>query len=73
MTMVGGCRTPWDKMKEEINGVEEARTFARKHFAGGADLVKLYMTTLLEENVAEYLEGPYPCPMTPPIRAGGAH
>lgn len=56
MTMVGGCRTPWDKMKEEINGIEEARAFARRHFAKGADLIKLYMTTLLEENVSEYLE-----------------
>ena len=56
MTMVGGCRVPWDKMKEEINGVDEARAFTRKHLAHGVDVIKLYMTTLLEENVAEYLE-----------------
>lgn len=56
MTMVGGCRVPWDKMKEEVNGVDEARAFTRKKLAAGADVVKLYMTTLLEENVAEYLE-----------------
>ena len=35
MHIVGGCRTPSDKWRK-INGVEEARTFARKHFAGGA-------------------------------------
>lgn len=56
MTMVGGRRTPWDFMKEEVNGVDEARRFARTHFQRGADLVKLYCTTLLEANVADYLE-----------------
>ncbi|MFW5714100.1 MAG: amidohydrolase family protein [Brevefilum sp.] len=56
MTMVGGCRVPWDKMKEEINGPNEALTFTRKHLARGVDVIKLYMTTLLEENVADYLE-----------------
>lgn len=55
MTMVGGRRTPWDFMKEEINGADEARQFARKHFQRGADLIKLYCTTLLEANVADYL------------------
>jgi imidazolonepropionase-like amidohydrolase len=55
MTMVGGRRTPWDFMKEEINGVDEARAWARRHFGRGADLVKLYCTTLLETNVADYL------------------
>jgi predicted amidohydrolase YtcJ len=55
MTMVGGRRTPWDFMKEEINGVEEARRWTRTHFQRGADLVKLYCTTLLEANVADYL------------------
>lgn len=55
MTMVGGRRTPYDFMKEEINGADEARQFARRHFATGADLVKLYCTTLLEANVADYL------------------
>lgn len=55
MTMVGGRRTPWDFMKEEVNGVEEARRWARAHFQRGADLVKLYCTTLLEANVADYL------------------
>jgi imidazolonepropionase-like amidohydrolase len=55
MTMVGGKRTPWDYMKEEINGAEEARSFTRKHLQRGADVIKLYSTTLLEENVDEYL------------------
>ena len=55
MTMVGGRRTPWDYMKEEINGVEEARQFARRHLERGVDVIKLYCTTLLEANVADYL------------------
>jgi imidazolonepropionase-like amidohydrolase len=55
MTMVGGRRTPWDFMKEEVNGVDEARRFARRHYQTGADLIKLYCTTLLEANVADYL------------------
>lgn len=55
MTMVGGKRTPWDFMKEEINGVDEARRFARNHFQAGMDILKLYCTTLLEANVADYL------------------
>ncbi len=55
MTMVGGRRTPWDFMKEEINGVDEARRFARNHFQRGMDVLKLYCTTLLEANVADYL------------------
>lgn len=55
MTMVGGRRTPWDFLKEEINGVDEARRWARHHFQNGADLVKLYCTTLLEADVADYL------------------
>lgn len=55
MTMVGGRRTAWDFLKEEVNGVDEARRFARQHFQRGADLIKLYCTTLLEANVADYL------------------
>lgn len=55
MTMVGGKRTASDFMKEEVNGVEEARRFARTHFQRGADVIKLYCTTLLEANVADYL------------------
>jgi imidazolonepropionase-like amidohydrolase len=55
MTMVGGCRTPWDYMKEEINGVDEARRFARTHLQRDVDVIKLYCTTLLEANVADYL------------------
>ncbi|MDZ4763143.1 MAG: amidohydrolase family protein [Chloroflexota bacterium] len=55
MTMVGGRRTAWDFMKEEVNGVEEARRFARAHLQRGADVIKLYCTTLLEANVADYL------------------
>lgn len=55
MTMVGGRRNPWDYMKEEINGVEEARSFARRHIQRGVDVIKLYCTTLLEANVADYL------------------
>jgi len=56
MTMVGGRRTPWDHMKEEINGAVEARQFARRHLQRGVDVIKLYCTTLLEANVADYLE-----------------
>ncbi len=55
MTMVGGRRTASDFLKEEINGVDEARRFARQHFQRGADVIKLYCTTLLEANVADYL------------------
>lgn len=55
MTMVGGRRNAWDFMKEEINGPDEARRWTRAHLGRGADLVKLYCTTLLEENVADYL------------------
>ncbi|MBK8020588.1 MAG: amidohydrolase family protein [Chloroflexi bacterium] len=55
MTMSGGRRTPWDFMKEEINGADEARRFARNHLQRGADVIKLYCTTLLEANVADYL------------------
>jgi imidazolonepropionase-like amidohydrolase len=55
MTMVGGRRNAWDFMKEEINGADEARRWTRAHLGRGADLVKLYCTTLLEENVGDYL------------------
>lgn len=55
MTMVGGRRTPWDTMKEEINGAEQARQFARTHLQRGVDVIKLYCTTLLEADVADYL------------------
>jgi|GEM_PF-317830 len=55
MTMVGGKRTPWDFMKEEVNGAEEARRFARTHLGRDVDLIKFYCTTLLEKNVADYL------------------
>lgn len=55
MTMVGGKRTPWDFMKEEVNGPDEARRFARRHFQAGMDVLKLYCTTLLEADVANYL------------------
>ncbi len=56
MTMTGGKRTPWDVLKEEVSGAAEARRWSRAHFARGADLVKLYCTTLLEEDVAGYLK-----------------
>ncbi len=56
MTMVGGRRTPWDYMKEEINGPEEARSWVRMHLQRDVDVIKLYCTTLLEANVADYLE-----------------
>ena len=55
MTMTGGKRTPWDHMKEEISGADEARKWARTQIKNGADLIKLYCTTLLEEDVATYL------------------
>ncbi|MGL4650765.1 MAG: amidohydrolase family protein [Caldilineaceae bacterium] len=55
MTMTGGKRTPWDAMKDEVSGPEEARRWARLHIKEGADVVKLYCTTLLEEDVATYL------------------
>jgi imidazolonepropionase-like amidohydrolase len=55
MTMTGGKRTPWDFMKDEVSGADEARRWARAHIKEGADLVKLYCTTLLEEDVATYL------------------
>lgn len=55
MTMTGGKRTPWDHMKDEISGADEARRWTRAHIKEGADLVKLYCTTLLEEDVATYL------------------
>jgi len=55
MTMTGGKRTPWDHMKDEISGADEARRWARTHIKEGADLIKLYCTTLLEEDVATYL------------------
>ncbi len=55
MTMTGGRRTPWDFLKEEINGIDEARRFARRQFQRGMDVIKLYCITLLEANVADYL------------------
>jgi imidazolonepropionase-like amidohydrolase len=55
MTMTGGRRTPWDYLKEEVSGADEARRWTRTHLKNGADLVKLYCTTLLEEDVATYL------------------
>ncbi|MBM4429118.1 MAG: amidohydrolase family protein [Chloroflexi bacterium] len=55
MTMTGGRRTPWDVMKDEVTGADEARRWARGHLQEGADLIKLYCTTLLEEDVADYL------------------
>lgn len=55
MTMTGGKRTPWDFMKEEVSGADDARRWTRSHIKEGADLVKLYCTTLLEKDVATYL------------------
>lgn len=56
MTMTGGRRTPWDYMKDEVNGAEAARRWARTHLQEGADVIKFYCTTLLEEDVGEYLK-----------------
>ena len=55
MTMTGGKRTPWDHMKDEVSGPTQARIWARRHLKDGADVIKLYCTTLLEEDVATYL------------------
>jgi imidazolonepropionase-like amidohydrolase len=55
MTMSGGKRTPWDHMKDEVSGATEARAWTRRHLKNGPDVIKLYCTTLLEENVADYL------------------
>lgn len=56
LTMTGGKRNPWDHMKEEISGATEARAWTRRHLKNGPDVIKLYCTTLLEENVATYLQ-----------------
>jgi imidazolonepropionase-like amidohydrolase len=56
MTMTGGKRTPWDYLKEEVTGETAAREWARKHLKDGADVIKLYCTTLLEEDVGSYLK-----------------
>ena len=56
LTMTGGRRTPWDFLKEEVTGAAEAARWTRSHLGGGADLVKLYCTTLLEDDVAGYLQ-----------------
>jgi imidazolonepropionase-like amidohydrolase len=56
MTMTGGKRTPWDYLKDEVTGANEARRWARAHLQEGADVIKLYCTTLLEEDVADYLK-----------------
>jgi imidazolonepropionase-like amidohydrolase len=56
MTMTGGKRTPWDYMKEEVTGETAAREWTRKHLKDGADVIKLYCTTLLEEDVGSYLQ-----------------
>lgn len=62
MTMTGGRRTPWDYLKDEVTGAAEARRWARAHLARGADLIKLYCTTLLEEDVAKYLQRKHSLP-----------
>ena len=56
MTMTGGKRTPWDHMKDEISGPAEAQRWTRSHLKEGADVIKLYCTTLLEENVIDYIQ-----------------
>jgi imidazolonepropionase-like amidohydrolase len=56
MTMTGGRRNAADHMKEEVSGATEARLWARTHLKRGPDVLKLYCTTLLEENVADYLK-----------------
>ena len=56
MTMTGGKRNSFDHMKDEVTGPNETRRWARNHMKEGADVIKLYCTTLLEENVLEYVE-----------------
>jgi imidazolonepropionase-like amidohydrolase len=56
LTMVGGRRTPYDFMKEEISGATAAREWTRRHLKDGADVIKLYCTTLLEADVGAYLQ-----------------
>lgn len=55
MTMTGGKRNPWDHMKDEVSGPLEAQRWTRAHLKEGADVIKLYCTTLLEENVIDYI------------------
>lgn len=56
MTMTGGKRNAYDHLKDEVSGATEARRWAREHLKRGAVVLKLYCTTLLEEDVAGYLE-----------------
>lgn len=56
MTMTGGKRNAYDHMKDEVSGATEARLWAREHLKRGAVVLKLYCTTLLEEDVAGYLK-----------------
>lgn len=55
ITMTGGRRNPWDFMKDEVSGAVEAQQWTRAHLKEGADVIKLYATTLFEEDVATYL------------------
>lgn len=56
MTMSGGKRNAFDYMKDEVTGPNEARRWTRNHMKEGADVIKLYCTTLLEESVLEYVK-----------------
>jgi imidazolonepropionase-like amidohydrolase len=55
MTMTGGKRNAYDFMKDEVSGATQAREWTRRHLKDGAVVIKLYCTTLLEEDVAGYL------------------
>jgi imidazolonepropionase-like amidohydrolase len=55
MTMTGGKRNAHDHMKDEVSGAVAARRWTREHLKRGAVVIKLYCTTLLEEDVAGYL------------------
>ena len=55
LTMTGGKRNAFDHMKDEVSGAVAARRWTREHLKRGAVVIKLYCTTLLEEDVAGYL------------------
>lgn len=56
LTMTGGKRTATDYMKDEVTGANNARRWARLHMKEGAEVIKLYATTLQESNVDDYVK-----------------
>jgi len=56
VTMTGGKRTPYDNMKDELTGENNVRRWTRLHMKEGAEVIKLYATTLQEDNVDDYIK-----------------